>query len=400
MGAASATLQRRGGALTAAFLAAFLIAVTLATTGSAQVTIADQRQRLIDARREAAVAGRRADALAARAASERNAAARAQAEERALAGRIAAAQAELGAARTRAALIDDLLARRRAALAQAQTPAARLLAALAALARRPAIVAIAQPGSIDDLVHVRAVLGTALPVVRARTAGLRTAIEDTRRLRTAAAAAATGLRDGRLRLEQARVALAQAVATHRGRAVRLGQGAIDQSDRALALGERARDLVDRMAQDGTADAAAADLAAIPGPLPRPVAPGAALPPITAAYRLPVAGRLVTGLGELSDAGVRARGLTFTVARGASVVAPAAGIVRFARPFRGYGPIVIVDHGGGWVTLITGLRDLAVRSGEQAQGGMVLGKAGMDDEPRITVELRRRGRPVDIAALIG
>lgn len=383
----------------AALACCALVATT--TTGAAQsLGIADQQRRLVQARREAAASAMRADRLTMAAGAEKGAAAKARAQERALAGRIAAAEADLAAARARAVLIDDLLARRRAGLAAAQTPATRLLAALQSLAKRPAIVAIVQPGSVDDLVHIRAVLGTALPAMRARTAGLRAEVDASRQLRAAAITAASALRNGRAKLESARVALAQAEAAHRDRAQALGRNALSESDRALAMGERARDLVDQMEEAGTATATAAELAALEGPRPRPLAPGTP-PPSRArdAYRLPVTGRLTTGLDEISAAGVRSRGLTFAVAPGSAVRAPAAGIVRYARPFRGYGAIVILDHGDGWTSLITGLGGVTVRAGDRIGVGAGIGRAAGSDDPRITIELRRRGRPVDIAALI-
>lgn len=381
-----------------------LLLLLLALTASAQAqgpSIADQQRRLAEARAAATATMARADRLARQASGERTAADKARAEERALAGRIVAAEAELAAARARAALVGDLIAARRARLADAQAPVARLLAALQSLGRRPAIVAVAQPGSVDDLVHVRAVLGAALPVVQQRTAGLRAELDATRRLRTSALTAAAALRDGRARLEGARVALARAEAAHRSRAQALGRDALTESDRALAMGERARDLVDRMEEGSVAQATAGELAALAGPLPRPLAPGAVLPePIAGAYRLPVTGRLLTGLGEISDAGVRSRGLTLAVAPGAAVRAPAAGVVRYARPFRSYGTIVVIDHGQGWTSLVTGLGSAAVLAGDRVAAGIVIGAAGRGDEPQVTVELRRRGRPVDIAALLG
>ena len=363
--------------------------------------LADQRAKLIAAKRDAAFADRRAADLNRAAAVEDDRADRAQAQERALAARVAASEAAVAAAEARRAIIDGMLAQRRAELGAAQTPVARLLAALQSLARRPPIAAVAQPGSVDDLVHVRAVLGSALPVVRARTAAVRIELDETRRLQRAAGIAAAALRQGRATLESDRVALATLEAAHRRRSRALGRDALSESDRALALGERARDLVDRMTTDDMAEATAADLARLSGPTPRPLAEAAAPPRRSfGVYRLPVAGRLITGLDELSSAGVRSRGLTFAVPPSAPVFAPAAGVVRYARRFRAYGAIVIIGHDDGWTTLVTGLAGNAVKPGQLLAMGDPIGVAAGGEDPRVTVELRRRGRPVDIAALAG
>ncbi|WP_375390771.1 murein hydrolase activator EnvC family protein [uncultured Sphingomonas sp.] len=374
-------------------------ALALALLGAAPP--ADDRARLLDAKRDAAAASGRADAWTAAATRESDAAARARDEERALTTRVAAAAAGVRAGEARVALIATQQATERARLAAAEAPVARLLGALTSLARQPAIATIAQPGSVDDLVHVRAVLGAALPEMRARTAGVRAELAATRRLQASASLAAQALQDGRGELERQRVALAALEARHRGQAEAFGRSAVAESDRALAFGEHARDLVDRLSEQGEAQARSADLAALPGPLPRPLAPGGAPPVVPpTAYRLPVAGRLVTGLGEVSAAGVRARGLSFAVAPGTPVVAPAAGVVRYAARFRGYGVIVLIDHGDGWSTLLTGLGRSAVRRGASVAADALLGQAARGDAPQVTVELRRRGRPVDIAALIG
>jgi septal ring factor EnvC (AmiA/AmiB activator) len=112
------------------------------------------------------------------------------------------------------------------------------------------------------------------------------------------------------------------------------------------------------------------------------------------------GRVVTGLGELSDAGVRARGVTIASARDAQVIAPAAGRIAYAGAFRGYGKIVIVDHGGGWTSLITGLGSVSTRVGDNVPQGAPIGRAPGGDDPRVTVELRRRDRAVDMMPLVG
>ena len=116
------------------------------------------------------------------------------------------------------------------------------------------------------------------------------------------------------------------------------------------------------------------------------------------YRLPVTGRLLTGLGEASDFGYRARGLTIKPASGARVVAPAGGKVVFAGRYRSFGDIVIIDHGAGWTTLLTGLNALSADVGQMVAMGAPVG-AHDPASAGVTVELRRAGRPVDIIALL-
>ncbi len=370
-------------------------AMLLASSAPAQDTLDGERRRLAEAKVAAAAASSRAAELDRSAAIERNAAAKARSQEAAVAARITRAEADIAAARARVAIVATLLERQRADLGEREAPVGRLLGALQTLARRPALAAIARPGSVDDLVHVRAVLGSVLPVIRARTADLRASLAETRRLRAAAALAANSLRDGRIALVRERRALAAMRELHAGRATAFNRDALAQSDRAIALGEAAREIVDRMATFATRQETLANLERLPGPprsAPSPVSPSP--------FRLPVEGRLVEGLGEISDAGVRARGLTFAVAPATPVAAPAAGRIVFARPFRRYGTTVIIHHGDGWTSALTGLAGASVPVGTQVQRGETIGVAPSTEAPTVTVELYRRNRPVDIAALIG
>lgn len=377
-------------------IAAALVAI--AVTGLLAQPQPDPTQQTARTATEATQAAKAAEARAAEldraAAAERDSEARARAEQAAAAQRIKAAEAEQAAAEARVMLLDRLLARQRTAFAERQRPALELVAALQAMARRPAVLALAQPGSAQDLVHVRATLASLLPSIRARSASVRADLARSRALRTATAGAVADLRKRRADLEARRVAALQLEAQHRLRAMTLGRDALTESDRALALGETARDLAAAEDRTLTAGQVRSDLLALSGPLPRPgraTAPARGAPP----YRLPVAGRLVTGFGEVSAAGVRARGLTFDGTPGREVVAPAAGTIAYAAPFAGYGQVVIVDHGKGWTSLLSGLATLAVRPGAAIGQGAPLGTAG----PRVTVELRRRGQPLDLTQLL-
>lgn len=384
--------------------AAFAASQGNAQSDPAQSDLADQQRRLLAARAQSAAAAERAAKLDAAAKTEQNEAAKARAEEEAMGARIQQAQADIAAASARVTLVDRLLGDQQARLAAQQGPIARLIAALCSLAQRPDAVSVMQPGSVGDLVHVRAVIGSTLPLVRARTAGLRADLNNTRRLRADAALAARSLTEGRRRLETNRIALARLEAEHRLKSQDLSRSALAESDRAIGLGERARDLVDNMRETTNASATATALAALSGPLPRPGEPSD--PPLswtggTAPYRVPVTGKLVTGFGEVSpDAGVTSRGLTWVVPGGADIAAPAAGKIAFAGPFRDYGKIVVIDHGGGWSTVLIGLGTLSVATGQRVGQGALLGAAPQGDDRQVTVELRRKGRPIDPVALTG
>lgn len=376
--------------------AILLAAAPLLASASQPDPLAVDRGRLAAARRAADAAADRAAALERVAAAERDAARRIARRRLALVARIDRAEADLVAARARVAVLDELARRQRTRLDAGQRPAGQLIGALAAFARRPALVAVAQPGSVDDLVHVRAVLGSTLPVIRSRTAALRAELAETRALRTRRALAAGALEDAQATLIRERQTLAALEARHGARATALGRNALSQSDRAIALGEAARDIVDRMAQSGSRQEVLADLSRLPGPPAIEETQTAAAP----VYQRPVPGRLVTGFGELSAAGVRARGLTFAVAPGELVRAPAAGRIVFARPLRGYGIVVMIDHGAGWTSVLTGLAGTPMTRGEQVRAGDPVGAATAGQDAAVTIELYRNGRAVDAAAMIG
>ena len=388
-------------------LGAVALALLAPTPAPAQ-NVREEAAALVHARRQAVVAEQRSAALEAAAARASDDAARARAAEAAVAARIQAAEAEIAAAHARIRLIEVMRARQRASLAEKQAPIARLAAALQTMARRPPALAIVQPGSLSDLVHVRTLLASTLPVIRARTAGLRAEVEEGDRLRRRADQAVAHLKAGQQRLEDRRLELVKLEAAHRRRSQALVDSAMFEQDRAIALGEQARDIVDLLSELDSQAALREQLAALPGPVPRPPVPGRAAMPARdmavrpagrPAYRLPVVGRVVTGMGEVSETGVRARGITFATAREAQVVAPAAGRVAFAGEFRGYGRIVIIDHGGGWTTLITNLASVAPGVGARVDQGSPLGRAGAR-KPSVTVELRRAGQPVNIVAMLG
>jgi septal ring factor EnvC (AmiA/AmiB activator) len=380
-------------------LPAFALAALAAGLAGAQ-TAASEADELALAKRQAQQATSRSKQLEREAAAATDEAAKARAAASAIAARIQAAEADLTAAETRIRIIEGLRAEQRARLAERQEPVVRLTAALQTMARRPPALALVQPGSVDNVVHVRSLLASTLPIIRQRTAGLREEIKAGDRLRRQADLAKAALAAGQQELRTQRLALARLEESQRLRSETLASSAVLEGDRALVLGEEARDISALMGTREYQARIRARLLELPGPMLRP---GASPQPTRSAapaprYILPVEGRLVTGMGEISDAGVHARGLTFETAGGAQVVAPRDGRIVYAGPFRGYGRIVILDHGRGWTSVVTNLAEIGVAVGDWVTLGAAIGRTGAR-EARVMVELRRNGKPVPIAPLI-
>ena len=370
-------------------------------------SMAEQQAALVNARAQAEDARKRSEALEARARQSAVAADRTRDQIAALAARIQQSEADLRAGQARIAIITRLQDEQARRLAVRQQPIVRLTAALQQIARRAPVLSLVEPGSVGDAVHRRIILAQMLPRIMARTRDLRAEIARSADLRASAEAAADALARTRDGLASHQRTLAMLEQRQRVATRDLRQSASLETERSLAMGEEARDIGELMERIEDAGVIRDALVALPGPTLRPATAGSALPSDRAtpdgqgaapAYRLPVVGDVVTGFGEISPSGVRARGLTIATAPAATVVAPAAGRVAFAGPFRDYGRIVIIEHGGGWTTLIARLGRLSARAGDQLRQGDPVGAAG-PGKPRLIVELRRQDRPIDIAALL-
>ncbi|MFL0672353.1 MAG: murein hydrolase activator EnvC family protein [Erythrobacter sp.] len=371
---------------------------------------AKAKDELARAAREGKAAALRAARLQREAEAASEAATRAASEAAALAAQIQQAEAGITAAQARYSLARAERARIAARLAEKQEPTARLAAALQTAARRPLALAALQPGSLKDIVHVRAVLASAVPQIRARTAALRGELAAGRAAEARAARSITDLRSAEADLRARRQQLASLEASQR-LASRAARGnAVREEERALALAEQARDLDGLVDQLDRQARVRRELAALPGPILRPADLAKPLPaaaPAPAAttaskpprLQLPVAGRTLAGFGTLRESGARTTGITLAPAAGAQVVAPARGRVAFAGAYKGFGRIVIVEHDGGWTSLVTGLARTDVSVGQNVIGGSPIGVAGERDAP-VTIELRRAGTPVNPLQYVG
>jgi septal ring factor EnvC (AmiA/AmiB activator) len=99
-------------------------------------------------------------------------------------------------------------------------------------------------------------------------------------------------------------------------------------------------------------------------------------------------------------GLAAKGITVQTRPNAPVVAAHDGKVIYAGPFRGYGRIIIIEHGQGFLTLLAGLGRVDVQTGQGLLAGEPVGTMknaetiGDVKSRHLYIELRQDGAPVD------
>lgn len=111
---------------------------------------------------------------------------------------------------------------------------------------------------------------------------------------------------------------------------------------------------------------------------------------------PVSGELAAKFGERRDVGsLRWRGAFIAAAANQDVRAVASGRVAFADWLRGFGLLIIIDHGNDYMTLYGHNQSLYKEVGDWVEGGDVIaavGDTGGMARPGLYFELRHRGEP--------
>lgn len=110
------------------------------------------------------------------------------------------------------------------------------------------------------------------------------------------------------------------------------------------------------------------------------------------------GTVVNKFGSArSDSAVSWKGLQLRAASGQPVKSVAAGRVVFADWLRGFGNLLIVDHGKGYMSLYGNNETLFKQVGDILHGGdtiAAVGNSGGNEDYGVYFELRHRGEPID------
>lgn len=286
------------------------------------------------------------------------------------------------------------------------------LGALLRLGRQSPEALIAAPAAIDDTIRTSLLLGAVVPLLDDEARRLRAELDALTRLRREIAterlelAAATD----RLAAERRRLAPLHArklalqretVAKHReaGRA----------AARLAAEAKDLRELLQRLAAAAapppaaekptpavaTDDASASVVALAPPPQPAVARPGRSFSAARGSLPMPARGRVVGRFGEATESG-RSKGITIETRADAQVVTPYDGEVVFAGPFRGYGQLLIIQHGEGYHTLLAGFSRIDSNLGQWLLAGEPVGVMGRgsNGNPALYVELRRNGDAIN------
>ncbi len=346
--------------------------------------------------------------------------------------------------------LDAQAAVKQAAFAADQQREATLLSALEKLSQNPPEAMLFAPASPVDQVRGAMLLGAAVPQLEAEAKELQAALIEVKRLRADITAKRTEMAQKQTALDAERTRIGIMI---RQKAALEGQAreAQGQTEKKLAaLSSEASDLkdlitrLDRERQERAeaerkraeearqkaereaaakaeakrkqAEAAAshdalpgggasrdtmpesAAIAVAPPERPRgtdPLAPrGGSRKLEPGKYAVPVAGEIVKRFGE-TDGFQDSKGLTIRTRSAAQVVAPFDGQIMFAGPFKGYGQILIIDHGGGYHSLLAGIEQIEATVGQRVVAGEPVGvmKSG-EPNPSLYLELRRQGQPIN------
>ena len=113
--------------------------------------------------------------------------------------------------------------------------------------------------------------------------------------------------------------------------------------------------------------------------------------------LPVDGKIVNSFGSQKKGGVTWRGLFISAPVGIDVIAIADGKVVYANWIRGFGNVLIVDHGGDYMSLYGNNEILTKKVDETVRGGDIIAAVGNSDRNResgLYFELSHEGEPFD------
>lgn len=117
--------------------------------------------------------------------------------------------------------------------------------------------------------------------------------------------------------------------------------------------------------------------------------------------MPVKGKIVAFFGPYTNARFKIvnfrSGINIRAERGEPIQAVYKGKTLYADWFKGYGNMIIIDHGDHYYTLYAHAEELFKKKGDFVEAGEVIatvGDTGSMDDPGLHFEVRHHGQPID------
>ena len=110
--------------------------------------------------------------------------------------------------------------------------------------------------------------------------------------------------------------------------------------------------------------------------------------------MPARGTIITRYGEKISKGVTSKGIIVKTRPQAQVISPFDGNVIFAGPFRGYGNLIIIEHGKGYLSLLAGLDSIDCELGQMLLAGEPVGLMPDTNDSKLYIEIRKDNHPIN------
>lgn len=130
--------------------------------------------------------------------------------------------------------------------------------------------------------------------------------------------------------------------------------------------------------------------------------GKAFKSLQGQMKLPVIGEIAGQFGEKRAEGTAWKGLFIRTQAGSAVHCVADGRIVYAAHLRGFGQTMIVDHGGHYLTVYTGLSTFLTQQNQPVKAGQKLGLTGSlsNGDAGLYFEIRHLGQPLDPLVWVG
>lgn len=244
-------------------------------------------------------------------------------------------------------------------LAAKEAEVARLIGVLQVIGHRPTPQLLLHPEGPEGAARSGMMLADVTPALQAEVLALRSDLEAVATLRQLQEDAAKRLRSGLTGVQDARAALATAIADREP----LPQRFTEDPVKTAVL----------IAASETLDAFASGLTDIAVAEPEVELPTAAR--LRGALSLPVRGTVLRRFKEADAAGIARPGLILATRPEALVTAPAAGTVRFQGPLLDYGNVIILEPARDVLVVLAGLAEVYVPVGAVVNTGAPVGLMG-------------------------